>query len=96
MQVHDLQHQLTNCQYTCDDLAAGAEMDRARLTSCLSEVQFERDSALTDLANAYSDMQAMQAALLDSALYVRFLRTKLLESQADGSGSGTTGTSEIF
>lgn len=40
-----------------------------------------RDSALNDLASAYSDMQAMQAALLDSALYVRFLRAKLLEAQ---------------
>jgi hypothetical protein len=44
-----------------------------------------RDSALTDLANAYSDMQAMQAALLDSALYVRFLRAKLLEVQLSDS-----------
>jgi hypothetical protein len=40
-----------------------------------------RDSALNDLATAYADMQAMQAALLDSALYVRFLRAKLLELQ---------------
>ena len=40
-----------------------------------------RDAALNDLSSAYSDMQAMQAALLDSALYVRFLRAKLLEAQ---------------
>ena len=39
------------------------------------------ETALSDLASAYTDMQAMQAALLDSALYVRFLRAKLLEMQ---------------
>ena len=43
---------------------------------------------MTDLAGAYSDMQAMQAALLDSALYVRFLRAKLLEAQLESNEAG--------
>jgi hypothetical protein len=50
-----------------------------------------RESALSDLASAYSDMQAMQAALLDSALYVRFLRAKLLELQLSEHRFGSQG-----
>ena len=30
-----------------------------------------RDDALTELATAYADMEAMQATLADSAVYVR-------------------------
>ena len=36
-------------------------------------------------------MQAMQAALLDSALYVRFLRAKLLELQLSEHRTGSQG-----
>lgn len=89
--MHHLQLELASCQDTCDDLAAASEIDRARLNTALSNVQRERDSALTDLASAYSDMQAMQAALLDSALYVRFLRAKVLESKLDSSEAGAAG-----
>jgi hypothetical protein len=35
-----------------------------------------RDEAITDLAVAYADIEAMQATLADSALYVRQLRQK--------------------
>ena len=50
-----------------------------------------RENALEDLASAYADMQAMQAALLDSALYVRFLRAKVLELQLSDSRGGAHG-----
>jgi hypothetical protein len=89
--VHHLQLELASCQDTCDDLAAAGEIDHARLSATLANVERERDSALTDLASAYSDMQAMQAALLDSALYVRYLRAKLVESKLDSTGAGTRG-----
>ena len=36
----------------------------------------DRDSAITELATAYADMDAMQATLSDSAVYVRYLRKK--------------------
>ena len=36
-----------------------------------------RDSAISELATAYADMDAMQATLSDSAVYVRYLRKKV-------------------
>jgi hypothetical protein len=91
LQVHHLQLELASCQDTCDDLAAAAEIDRLRLTTTLANAERERDSALTDLAGAYSDMQAMQAALLDSALYVRYLRAQLVESRLDNTDAAVQG-----
>lgn len=38
-----------------------------------------RDDALAELANAYADIDAMQATLADSALYVRQLRQRVAE-----------------
>lgn len=38
-----------------------------------------RDEALLELQNAYSDVEAMQATLADSALYVRQLRRRIVE-----------------
>lgn len=38
-----------------------------------------RDDALSELATAYADIDAMQATLADSAVYVRQLRKKVID-----------------
>lgn len=38
-----------------------------------------RDDALAELSAAYSDMDAMQATLADSAVFVRYLRRRVTQ-----------------
>lgn len=38
-----------------------------------------RDDALSELASAYADLDGLQSTLTDSAVYVRYLRKKVLE-----------------
>jgi hypothetical protein len=42
-----------------------------------------RDDALNELASSYADMDALQATLSDSAVYVRYLRKKVLELELE-------------
>ncbi|GAX79400.1 hypothetical protein CEUSTIGMA_g6841.t1 [Chlamydomonas eustigma] len=43
----------------------------------------QRDDALNELASSYADMDALQATLSDSAVYVRYLRKKVLELELE-------------
>eukprot|EP00892_Ulva_mutabilis_P007558 jgi/Ulvmu1/5174/UM021_0191.1 len=89
-QYHDSLAEMT----ALGGLVTRQQEENAHLHTSLTTVKIERDSALTDLATAYSDMHSMQAALLDSALYVRFLRTQLLEMQLTESMTKTGPTSQ--
>ncbi|GIL90549.1 hypothetical protein Vretimale_17499 [Volvox reticuliferus] len=64
----------------------------------------QRDNALSELSGCYADVDALQATLADSAVYVRFLRKRLLELEllaarqqqqqpgpADKGGGGSSG-----
>lgn len=98
-QVHELEKELRHCRIeSANEVSSLAgmlergQLEKARLRAQLSSSELERDGALADLSGAYADMQAMQAALLDSALYVRFLRAKLLELKLDSARSDWTGS----
>ncbi|KAI8466302.1 MAG: hypothetical protein J3K34DRAFT_524672 [Monoraphidium minutum] len=52
---------------------------RERAERTHRDAVLQRDDALAELRGAYSDIDAMQATLADSALYVRQLRRRLLE-----------------
>lgn len=41
--------------------------------------EIERDDAVSDLAHAYSDIDSMRASLTDSAMYVRYLKQKIVD-----------------
>ena len=45
----------------------------------------QRDDTLSELATAYADMDALQATLSDSAVYVRYLRKRVLELELEQS-----------
>eukprot|EP00775_Hariotina_reticulata_P009150 gene9150-9318_t len=67
-----------NSEQLMADLAD--ERSRAdRLRDVRDEALLQRDDALLELANAYADIDAMQATLADSALYVRQLRRRVSE-----------------
>eukprot|EP00877_Chromochloris_zofingiensis_P013852 jgi/Chrzof1/8720/Cz03g21250.t1 len=51
--------------------------DRLRLVR--EDALQQRDDALSELATAYADIDAMQATLADSAVYVRQLRKKVID-----------------
>uniref|UniRef100_A0A7S0WPS9 J domain-containing protein n=1 Tax=Chlamydomonas leiostraca TaxID=1034604 RepID=A0A7S0WPS9_9CHLO len=59
--------------------------DVERLRCMRDEAAIARDAALGELAGAYADMEAMQATLQDSAIYVRYLRKKVLELEIESS-----------
>lgn len=40
---------------------------------------------MSELATAYADMDAMQATLADSAVYVRYMRKRVLELELEQS-----------
>ena len=44
-----------------------------------------RDDALSELATAYADMDSLQATLADSAVYIRYLRKRVLELELEQS-----------
>ena len=45
----------------------------------------QRDDALSELATAYADMDSLQATLADSAVYIRYLRKRVLELELEQS-----------
>ena len=47
----------------------------------------DRDDAYAELATAYADMDALHATLTDSAVYVRYLRKRVLELELEQSRS---------
>ncbi|KAG1679664.1 hypothetical protein FOA52_006181 [Chlamydomonas sp. UWO 241] len=67
-----LQQMLGQEHVACEQLRA--ERDAAAM---------QRDDALTELAIAYADMDAMQATLSDSAVYVRYMRKRVLELELE-------------
>ncbi|KAG2431349.1 hypothetical protein HYH02_013339 [Chlamydomonas schloesseri] len=85
--------------------AMAEERSRAeRLRAMRDDALLQRDNALSELSGCYADVDALQATLADSALYVRYLRKRLLElelqlarqqqqqhaaSSDGGSGSGS-------
>ncbi|GLC61921.1 hypothetical protein PLESTB_001819800 [Pleodorina starrii] len=50
-----------------------------RLRAMRDDALQQRDNALSELSGCYADVDALQATLADSALYVRYLRKRLLE-----------------
>ncbi|KAG2423520.1 hypothetical protein HXX76_015268 [Chlamydomonas incerta] len=60
--------------------AMAEERARAeRLRAMRDDALLQRDNALSELSGCYADVDALQATLADSALYVRYLRKRLLE-----------------
>ncbi|PNW69894.1 hypothetical protein CHLRE_17g697200v5 [Chlamydomonas reinhardtii] len=60
--------------------AMAEERARAeRLRAMRDDALLQRDTALSELSGCYADVDALQATLADSALYVRYLRKRLLE-----------------
>ncbi|GIL61014.1 hypothetical protein Vafri_15436 [Volvox africanus] len=80
-----------------------------RLRAMRDDALQQRDNALSELSGCYADVDALQATLADSAVYVRFLRKRLLElellaarqqqqqpGRTDKGGGGGGGGSGVF
>ncbi|KAF6258082.1 hypothetical protein COO60DRAFT_1701528 [Scenedesmus sp. NREL 46B-D3] len=77
LEASQLQAALSSEQLLAD---VGEERARCeRLRAVRDDALLQRDDALLELANAYADIDAMQATLADSALYVRQLRQRVTE-----------------
>lgn len=71
-----------------EQLAADVQDERRhaeRLRAARDDALLERDTALLELADAFTDINLLQATLADSALYVRQLRGRIahLEQQQE-------------
>lgn len=58
---------------------ADERMRSERLRAVRDDALLQRDEALVELQNAYTDVETMHATLADSALYVRQLRRRIAE-----------------
>ncbi len=71
---------------SCRGEQTGAENSHRmheRVNSLTRLSSSHRDDALAELATSYADMDAIQATLADSAVYVRYLRKRVLELELD-------------
>ncbi|KAG2494179.1 hypothetical protein HYH03_007537 [Edaphochlamys debaryana] len=81
-----------------------------RLRQMRDDALLQRDNALGELSGCYADLDTLQATLADSALYVRYLRKRLLElelaaarqqqraggKEAERGSSGSAGAEAAF
>ncbi|GFR53262.1 hypothetical protein Agub_g16044 [Astrephomene gubernaculifera] len=88
-----LQHDVTRLEALLEAGRLQASVAEARHQTALAEERarterlrvmrddalLQRDNALSELSGCYADVDALQATLADSALYVRYLRKRLLE-----------------
>mmetsp|Transcript_15584 Transcript_15584/g.33804 ORF Transcript_15584/g.33804 Transcript_15584/m.33804 type:complete len:277 (+) Transcript_15584:130-960(+) len=88
--VQDLQHMLeaqraqsTLTEYKLQQLLGEERMRYERMRSLRDDALLQRDEAVSQLACVYADMDAMQATLSDSAVYVRYLRKRVLELEME-------------
>eukprot|EP00879_Flechtneria_rotunda_P031689 GHRR01034642.1.p1 GENE.GHRR01034642.1~~GHRR01034642.1.p1 ORF type:complete len:260 (+),score=116.44 GHRR01034642.1:359-1138(+) len=77
LEAANLQAALNTKQLAAD--LADERLKSEHLRAVRDEALLQRDGALLELSNAYADIEAMQATLADSALYVRQLRRRVSE-----------------
>ncbi|MEW5300309.1 MAG: hypothetical protein WDW36_003248 [Sanguina aurantia] len=84
--VSRLQAQMQTCRI--DTAISGSKLQQLleeerlrtdRMRSLRDNALMQRDDALSELASAYADLDGLQSTLTDSAVYVRYLRKKVLE-----------------
>ncbi|KAJ9515432.1 hypothetical protein QJQ45_016425 [Haematococcus lacustris] len=92
METERLRHSLseTKLQQQLDEERRRAERFRA----LREDAVLQREDTLADLASAYAEMEAMQSTLADSAIYVRYLRKKVLELELQNSRQAAQSASQ--